>query len=97
VADFEPVALVILAKTFVRVGLDWWPLVIEDAGTTLGVVALVDERRHHAQLALFHLLFDRDHRRRGHGRAAVQALVALAQQDDRCDRLMVSCACRPAQ
>jgi diamine N-acetyltransferase len=91
VADFEPVALVILAKAFVRVGaLDWWPLVIEDAGTTLGVVALVDERRQHAQLALFHLLVDRDHQRRGHGRAAVQALVALARQDDQCDRLRLT-------
>lgn len=45
VADYEPVALVILSKAFVRVGdTDWWPYLLKDDGHPVGVLALVDER-----------------------------------------------------
>jgi diamine N-acetyltransferase len=91
VADSEPVALVILAKAYLRVAdLDWWPLLVEADGTAVGVAALVDERARHDRLALFHLVVDRHHQRRGLGRAAVRALVALAGADPRCQRLRLT-------
>lgn len=91
IADYEPVALVILGKAFLRVGnLDWWPYLIEDAGRAVGVVALVDQREQSGEMALFHLLIDAEWQRRGFGRAAVRSAVELARQLDCCDRLRLS-------
>lgn len=91
VADDEPVALVILAKAFVKVaGFDWWPYVILDAGSAVGVVALVDERERHRQIALFHLLIDAGQQRRGYGRAAMRAAIGLARQLEQCNRLRLT-------
>lgn len=91
VADYQPVALVILAKAFVRVAdLDWWPFLIEYAGRPVGVAALVDERRFHDQLALFHLLIDADQQRRGYGRAAVRSLTGLGHQVEGCERIRLT-------
>lgn len=52
--------------------------------------AVVDERPLPPQLALFHLLIDRDHQRRGYGRAAVQSLINLAVRVDQCERLRLT-------
>lgn len=91
IADHEPVALVILSKAFVRVAdVDWWPYLIEDAGTAVGVVALADERHLCAEVALFHLLIDADQQRRGYGRAALRCVIELARGLTRCDRLRLT-------
>lgn len=91
IADYEPVALVILGKAFVRAaGLDWWPYLIEDAGTAVGVVALANERQLNREMALFHLLVDADQPRRGYGRAAVRCAVELARKLEDCDRLRLT-------
>jgi diamine N-acetyltransferase len=91
VADYEPVALVILSKAFVRVAdLDWWPHLIEDAGRAVGVVALVDERQMSGGLALFHLLIDADQQRRGYGRAAVRRVVQFARDLEDCNRVRLT-------
>lgn len=91
VADHEPVALVILSKAWVRAAdLDWWPLLIEEAGRPVGVLALVDERERNGGIALFHLLIDAAEQHRGHGRAALRGVVALARTLDGCDRLRLT-------
>jgi diamine N-acetyltransferase len=91
VADHEPVALVILSKAFLRVAdLDWWPLLVEDAGRPVGVLALVDERQRHGGLALFHLLIDAAEQQRGHGRAALRSAVELARTLEGCHRLRLT-------
>lgn len=52
VAAYEPVALVLLAKAFVRLGdRNWWPYVIEDAGQVVGVLGLVDDLDSRGELA----------------------------------------------
>ena len=91
VAAYEPVALVILSKAFVRAGnVDWWPYLIEDAGRAVGVVALVDERQLSGELALFHLLVDASQQGRGYGRAAVRCALELARTAEGCDRLRLT-------
>ncbi len=88
IASYEPVALVILSKAFVRVGdVDWWPYVVQDLGQCVGVLALVDERERNGQVALFHLLIDASRQRCGYGRAALRLVVQLARSLDGCQRL----------
>lgn len=91
IAAYEPVALVILAKAFVRAaGRDWWPYVIEDSGTVVGVLALLDDRQQHGEMALFHLLIDANRQRRGYGRAALRSVVELASRLDDCGRVRLT-------
>lgn len=91
VAGHEPVALVILAKAFVRVAdLDWWPYLVEEGGDVVGVLALVDERVQGGQLALFHLVIDVGRQGHGLGRAAVRLVLDLARGLDGCRRVRLT-------
>ena len=91
VADYEPVLLVILAKSAVRVGgVKWWPFLLKDPASTIGVVAVADHREHHKALMIFHLLIDERHQRRGYGRAALQQIIELSRQSDGCDTLLLT-------
>ena len=74
VAGHQPVALVILAKSYVRPGgLDWEPLAVTVEGSVVGVVALAHGRTHSE---VFHLTVDVSRQRQGVGSAAVDALVS---------------------
>jgi diamine N-acetyltransferase len=87
----EPVALVILLKGLARADdLDWWPYILSDAGRPAGVLALVDERERHGQMALSHLLIDADHQRSGRGRTAVRLVIDLARGLEGCRRLRLT-------
>lgn len=91
IADHEPVVLVILAKAYVRVGgLDWQPLLIQQEGQTVGVVALVDGLDGNREYTVYHLLIDRDHQRSGYGRAALRQLIRRADSSDDCDRVRLT-------
>ena len=91
IADYEPVALVILSKAFVRIGdLDWWPYLVKHAGYPVGVLTLADERQRNGQIALSHLLIHADRQRSGHGRAALRLVIDLARQLDGCERLRLT-------
>jgi diamine N-acetyltransferase len=91
IAGYEPVALVILSKAFVRVGdTDWWPYLITDGGRPVGVLALVDERQRNGQVALFHLLVDAGHQRSGLGRAALRLVLERARRLSGCRRLRLT-------
>lgn len=74
VAGHQPVALVILAKAYVRAGdLAWEPLAVTAADSVVGVVALAHARAH---TELLHLAIDVSKQGRGVGSAAVELLVA---------------------
>lgn len=91
VADYEPVALVILSKAFVRVGdTDWWLYLLKDDGHPVGVLALVDERPRNGQVALVHLLVDAGRQRSGHGRAGLRLVTDLARHLNGCQRLRLT-------
>lgn len=74
VAGYQPVALVILAKAYVRPGdLEWEPLVITAGDSAVGVVALAHARTHTEML---HLVVDVSKQEQGVGSAVVDLLLA---------------------
>ena len=74
VAGHQPVALVILAKAYVRPDdLEWEPLALTAAASVVGVVALAHADTH---TNLLHLAIDVSKQGRGYGSAAVELLVA---------------------
>ncbi len=74
VAGYQPVALVILAKAYVRPGeLDWEPLVVTAGASAVGVVALAHARTHTEML---HLVVDVSKQGQGVGSAVVDLLLA---------------------
>lgn len=74
VAGYQPVALVILAKAYVRPGdLDWEPLAVTVGASVVGVAALAHASRH---TELLHLTVDVARQGQGLGSAAVKLLVA---------------------
>jgi diamine N-acetyltransferase len=73
VAAHQPVALVILAKAYVRPGdLDWEPLVLTCGTSVVGVVALAHAG---AYTDLLHLAIDVTKQGRGVGSAAVELVL----------------------
>lgn len=77
VAEFEPVAYVILARTYVGYeGGIWHPLACFDGDDLVGVMGLVDEG---STWALRSFLIDAAHQGRGHGRAAVLTAIDRAR------------------
>lgn len=91
VAGYEPVLLVILAKTAVREGgVDWWPFLLTDRTRAVGVVGVADHRERHQVLTIFHLLIDETQQRRGYGRAALQRLLELGRRSGGCGTLRLT-------
>lgn len=74
VAGHQPVALVILAKAYVRPGdLDWEPLAVISDASVVGVVALAHSAGH---TELLHLAIDMKRQGQGIGSAAIQLVLA---------------------
>lgn len=74
VAGYQPVALVILAKAYVRPGdLDWEPLALTCEASVVGVLALAHASAH---TELLHLAVDVAKQGRGVGSAAVALVLA---------------------
>lgn len=98
VAGHQPVALVILAKAYVRPGeLDWEPLAITLGASVVAVVALAHAPSH---TELLHLAVDAPRQGQRVGSAAVQLLVAhvIKTRPDAQDvRLTVHPENKPAQ
>lgn len=79
VADHEPVALVILSKSFVRAGnVDWYPFAITMNGAPVGVVGLTHNER---TCKIFHLVIDREQQDRGLGKASVSLIVDYVRKN----------------
>ena len=73
VAAHQPVALVILAKAYVRPGgLEWEPLAVVRDDVVVGVLALAHDA---ARSELFHLTIDEAQQGQGLGAAAVELAV----------------------
>ena len=79
VADHEPVALVMLSKSYVRLGgLIWEPFGIRCGETMVGIVALAHAS---STCEMFHLLINRSRQGEGLGTAAVQAIVSHVRSE----------------
>jgi len=89
VADFEPVALVILAKSYVRPGnLDWYPLAIMLDNEIVGVVALAHNSEH---CMLYHLVIDSSKQGQGLGKASIAVIVDYIRENfSRCNTVSLT-------
>ena len=78
VASHQPVALVILAKAYLRPGdHEWEPLaVVDESGAAVGVFALVHSED---SCQIRHFAIDVRHQNRGFGRLAVSAIIEYVQ------------------
>lgn len=73
VTEYEPVALQILAKSYVgEGGLEWEPFAIFAGDTMVGVFAIAHSG---IECQVFNFLIDRSFQGRGYGRAAMDAIV----------------------
>lgn len=85
---YQPVALVILSKAYLEVdGKRWEPFALVVDGEILGVVALVFADQ---ACGIFHLAVDRSAQGRGHGTAAVQAIIEYALELRGCDSVTLT-------
>jgi len=78
VADFQPVALVSLAKAYVRPGgLVWKPLAILNHGDMVGLVTVAHavDAVDAVECELFHFVIDGDWQRKGLGRMAMTLII----------------------
>ena len=90
VADHQPVALVILAKAYLRPGdREWEPLAFVDAdGHVVGVVALAHSDE---TCQIRHFAIDSRHQRRGFGVRAMAAIVEhVARHRPQCRQLLLT-------
>ncbi|MDW3220430.1 MAG: GNAT family N-acetyltransferase [Acidimicrobiales bacterium] len=90
VADHQPVALVILAKSYVRPGgRSWEPLLVRDqAGSVVGVLAIEHGER---TCELRNVAIDQDSQGRGLGTAAARAVIEWVRRPGgHCRELAVS-------
>lgn len=79
VADYEPVSLVILAKSYVGAGgADWYPIAIEYQSEIVGILALAVED---IQCWMFHLLIDKRHQGKGIGTMTVELLKTVVRDN----------------
>lgn len=79
VADYEPVALVILAKCYLCPGgLIWEPFGILEGDTWVGVVALAHSE---TRCDMVHFVIDRAQQGRGLGKAGVGAIIAHVRRE----------------
>lgn len=85
VSSREPVALMLLAKSYVRPdGQEWFPLIIEDESRVVGVVGIgldvaTDAPSIPQTAWVHHFLIDEREQGRGYGRAAVRELARWAR------------------
>ncbi len=96
VAEYEPVAFVILARSYIGYeGGVWHPLAFYVDDAPVGVLALVDEG---ATWALRSFMVAAEFQGRGYGRAAVVAALSLARSHGATSlRLTVNPANAPAR
>ena len=89
VAGHQPVALVVLAKAYVRPGgLDWEPLAVVRDDDVVGILALAHDA---TSSDLLHLAIDQAHQGEGLGTAAVGLVVDhLSATRPRCEELRLT-------
>ncbi len=85
VAGHQPVALVILAKAYVRPGdLDWEPLAVTAGASVLGVVALAHASTH---TELLHLAVDARSKGKASGRRRLHSSLHTSPKPDPARRM----------
>lgn len=82
VAEHEPIALVALAKAYVRPGGRLWlPYVFYSEMTAVGMATLVLEEAKSSTVWIYHFFLDRRYQGHRLGKAALKALLATVSAD----------------
>ena len=78
VADYAPIAAIVLAKSFVRPeGFVWAPYGIYVGAALAGMLALAYEPGSADKYWIYHFFIDRAYQGKGYGKAAFQAFIQL--------------------
>lgn len=81
IADYAPIAAIVLAKAYVRPGgLIWTPYAFYAGDAMVGLAALAYEPGSADNYWLYHFFIDRDYQGRGYGKDALQLLVELLRE-----------------
>ncbi len=81
VAEYSPVALVGLAKAYVRpLGLEWLPYAIYAGYEMIGFLELALDPGTTDQYWLYHFFIDHRYQRQGYGKQALSAFIELVER-----------------
>ena len=81
VAEYAPIAAIVLAKAYVRPGgLIWEPYGVTADTELIGLFALAYSEHQSEQVWMFHFFIDAHYQGQGYGTAAMHALVELLRQ-----------------
>lgn len=81
VAGYSPIALLGLAKAYVRpMGWRWLPYAIYADETLVGFLELAFETDEADPCWLFHFFIDRQHQHKGYGKQAVKTLIQFVRE-----------------
>lgn len=81
IADYAPIAAIILSKAYVRaLGMAWEPCVFVVEGELVGMAALAAEPARADLVWLFHFFIDERFQGRGHGPEALAALISWVKE-----------------
>jgi diamine N-acetyltransferase len=92
IADYTPIAALVLAKAYVRPGgLRWTPYAIAVEQTLVGLVALVYQPESTDDYWLYHFFIDHHYQGQGLGTAALGALLNLvSRQHPTCQQVKLT-------
>lgn len=77
--EYEPVALLILSKSYIgEGGLKWEPFAIYAGDTMVGIVAIAHSG---LECQVFNFLIDHSFQGRGYGRAAMDAIIDHVREE----------------
>lgn len=81
VADYTPIALVVLAKAYVRPGgLEWRPLAIYADDQIVGLIELACDLQSTSNYWIYHFFIDQRYQGQGYGKAALQLAIDQIKQ-----------------
>jgi len=81
IADYTPIAAIILAKAYVRPGgLLWMPYAIYAEQTIVGLLALAYRPDSSDDYWIYHFFIDQQHQGQGYGTAALGTLIDLVTE-----------------
>jgi diamine N-acetyltransferase len=81
IADYAPIAAIVLAKAYVRPdGLVWAPYAIYADAEIIGLVALAYAPGSWDEYWIYHFFIDRSHQGQGYGKAAFQTFIQLIRE-----------------
>ena len=85
IANYSPIAAIVLSKAYVRLmGADWEPYAIYLDETPIGLFAFVSGIKDSEDWWIFHYFVDHQYQNRGYGKAGLREAIELARNNGKC-------------